>query len=82
MHMCEDRRDGADVAGRFSSPNLRVKTFDQKLVDAIIGSKDMYGGPAELSVGLLLTNGWLTTGALTTGAFPRGHRCLLFDRLD
>ena len=82
MHVREDRRNSADVAGRFSSPDGRIKAFDQKLVNAIIGGKDLDRGSAKLRVGLLLTIDALTSGALTTGRFPRGHRCLLLDRLD
>jgi len=72
MHVREDRRDGADVARRFRSPDGRVKAFDQKLVDAIIGGKDLYGRLAELGLGLLLTSAALASGALT-----HGRGCLL-----
>ena len=65
MHVCEDRRDGADLTGRFGSPGGRVKMLDNHLVDAIIGGKDLDCGSAELSLNLALT---------------RGHGSLLLDR--
>ncbi len=56
MHVREDRRNGADLAGRFGwrfgSPGGRVKMFDKNLVHAIIGGKDLDCGSAELSVNL------------------------------
>jgi len=64
VHVREDRRNGAGLAGRFRSPNRRVKMFDQNLVRAIIGGKDLDCGSAELSVNLVLT---------------RGHGSLLLD---
>jgi hypothetical protein len=39
VHVREDRRNGADLAGRFGSPGGRAKMFDKHLVDAIIGGK-------------------------------------------
>ena len=74
VHVREDRRNGADpffagvFAGRFGcrfrSPGGRVKMFDENLVDAIVGGKDLDCGSAELSVSLGLT---------------RGHGSLLLD---
>src|SRR6266849_3964843 len=66
VHVREDRRNGADIvfAGRFGSPGGRVKMFDQNLVHAIIGGKDLDCGSAELSVNPGLT---------------RGHGSLLLD---
>jgi hypothetical protein len=66
VHVREDRRNGADLAGRFGSPGGRVKMFDKNLVHAIIGGKDLNCGSAELSVDLVLT---------------RGHGSLLLDLL-
>ena len=61
VHVGEDRCDAADVAGRcgwrFCAPGGRVKMFDEKLVHAIIGGKDLDCGAAELSVNLGLTRG-------------------------
>jgi hypothetical protein len=57
VHVREDRRDGADVAGRFGSPGGRVKMFDQKLIYAIVGGKYLDRGSAELSVNFVLTRG-------------------------
>ena len=45
------------LAGRFGSPGGRVKMFDENLVHAIIGGKDLDCGSAELSVNLVLTRG-------------------------
>lgn len=57
MQVSEHRRNGADVAGWFGSPDGRVKMFDQHLVHAIIGGKNLCCGSAELSVNLVLTRG-------------------------
>ena len=56
VHVREDRRNGAGLAGRFGSPSGRVKMFDKNLVRAIIGGKDLDCGSAELSVNLGLTH--------------------------
>ena len=71
VHVREDGRNGADfvLAGRFGSPGGRVKMFDQNLVRAIIGGKDLDCGSAELSV---------NTG-LTIGGLTRPHGSLLLD---
>jgi hypothetical protein len=61
--MGEDRGDGAGLARRFGSPGGRVQMFDEKLVHAIIGGKDLNCGSAE-SANLVLT---------------RGHGSLLLD---
>jgi hypothetical protein len=55
VHVREDRRYRADLAGRFGSPGGRVKMLDKNLVDAIIGGKDPDCGSAELN--LVLTRG-------------------------
>src|SRR5437870_12646056 len=65
VHVGEDRRNAADLAGRFGSPDGRVKMFDKHLVHALIGGKDLDCGSAELSVNL----GW-----------TRGHGSLLLAR--
>src|SRR5712691_1019043 len=59
VHVREDRRNGtgAGLAGRFGSPTGRAKMFDENLVHAIIGGKDLDCGSAELSVNLGLTRG-------------------------
>jgi hypothetical protein len=60
--MRKDRRNGASLAGRFGSPCGSVKMFDEHLVHAFIGSKDLDCGSAELCVNLGLTLGhgsWL-----------------------
>jgi len=41
VHVREDRRNGAGLAGRFGAPGGRVKMFNKKLVHAIIGGKDL-----------------------------------------
>jgi len=60
LHVREDRRNGAGLAGRSGTPGGRVKMFDNNLVHAIVGEKDPGGkvldcGSAELSVNLGLT---------------------------
>jgi hypothetical protein len=57
MHVSENRRNAAGVAGRFGSPGGRVETLYKKLVHAIIGGKDLDCGSAELSVKLVSTRG-------------------------
>src|SRR5438270_4471164 len=52
VHVREDRRIGAGLAGRFGSPGSRVKMFDKNLVHAIIGGKDLDCGSVELRVNL------------------------------
>jgi hypothetical protein len=53
VHVREDRRNGADPAGRFGSPGGRVEMLDKNLVHAIIGGKDLDCGSAEWSVNLV-----------------------------
>jgi hypothetical protein len=67
VHVREDGRNTADLAGRFGSPGGRVKMFDKNLVDALIGGKDLERGSAELSVDLGLTKLGLTDIRLTHG---------------
>jgi hypothetical protein len=55
VHVRKDRRNGADLAGRFGSPGDRVKIFYKNLVHALIGGKDPDCGSAELGVNLVLT---------------------------
>jgi hypothetical protein len=57
MHMREDGRNGAGAAGRFGSPSRRVKLFDQNLVHAIVGGKNLNGGLVEWIANLGLTFG-------------------------
>jgi hypothetical protein len=89
VHVCEDRRNAADVivagvlaggfAGRFGcrfcSPGSRVKMFDKNLVDAIIGKKDLGGRDLDCRPAELRVNLGLTTDGLT-----RGHGSLLLDQ--
>jgi hypothetical protein len=75
VHVREDGRNGADLAGRFSSPGGSVQMFDKNLVYAIIGPKDLDRGSAELSVSLVLTRGH---GALISG-FQFDFRCVALD---
>jgi hypothetical protein len=65
MHVGEDRRNAADIAGRFGSPGGRVKMFDKSLVHAIIGGKNLDCGPAELNVNLGLKRGHGSLHSLT-----------------
>jgi hypothetical protein len=57
VYMGEDRRDGADAAGRFGSPGGGIEMFDKNLIYAVIGGEDPDCGPAGLSVNLVWTRG-------------------------
>ena len=57
VHVREDRRNVAGLAGRFGSPGGRVKMFDNNLVYAIIGDKDPDRGLAELDMNLFFRRG-------------------------
>jgi hypothetical protein len=61
VHVREDGHNGASVAGRLGSASGRVKVFDQNLVHAIVGGKNLNCGLAELGVnlGLMLGHGCL-----------------------
>jgi hypothetical protein len=76
VHVRENRRNGAGLAGRLGSPGGRVKMFDKYLVYAIIGGKNLDCGSAELSANLLLARGhgslirishWNSAGSSSTG---------------
>ena len=53
----EDRGNASGLAGWFGRPGGRVKMFDENLVHALIGGKDLDGGSPELSVNRGLTRG-------------------------
>ena len=57
VHVGEDCRNRAGLAGRFGSPGGRVKIFDKNLVDAIVGGKDLDRATAGLGLNLGLTRG-------------------------
>src|SRR5579872_4266775 len=57
VHVREDRRNSAGLAGRLGSPGDRVKMLDKNPVDAIIGGKNLDCGWAKLSVNLVLMRG-------------------------
>jgi len=42
VHVREDRRNAADVAGRFCPPRGSVKMFDEKLIHAIVRGKNLH----------------------------------------
>src|SRR5205085_11144551 len=79
VHVGEDRRNAADVDGRFGCrrsgpPGGRVKMFDENLVHAVIDEKDLGGrdldsGPAELNVNL----------RSTIDVWSCGHGSLILD---
>ena len=50
VHVGEDRDDGTRLAGGLGIPRARVEMFDEHLVHALTGGKDLDCGPAELSV--------------------------------
>jgi hypothetical protein len=64
VHVREDRRDAAGLAGRFRSPRGRVKMFDENLVHALVNGKNPHCGSAEFSLNF---------------ALMRGHVSLLLD---
>src|SRR5712671_1920905 len=74
MHVREDRRNGAGVAGRFGSPGGRVKMFDKNLVYAIIGGKGLDCDSAQFRVNLPRVNPLSVNLRLT-----RRHGSLLLD---
>jgi hypothetical protein len=48
MHVGEDGRDGADLAGRPGGPDVRVEMLDEKLIEALVDGKDPSGVWFEL----------------------------------
>ncbi len=74
VHVREDRRNGADLAGRFGSPGGRVKVFNKNLVHALISGEDLHCGSAQLCVNLSRVS-LLRVKLLLT----RGHGSLLLD---
>src|ERR1700675_1136244 len=53
VHVREDRRNGADLGGRFSVPGTRVEMFEKQLVHALIGGKDLDCGTAKLRLNVV-----------------------------
>src|SRR6266478_3787821 len=74
VHVREDRRNGAGLAGRLGSPGGRVKMFDKHLVHALIGGKDLHCGSPYFRVHLPRVNLLRVNLRLT-----RGHGSLLLD---
>lgn len=70
VHVREDGRNSADLAGRFGFPGGRVKILDENLVHAIVGGKNPDRGSPELGVDFLHVNLVLT----------RGHGSVLLNR--
>lgn len=48
MHVGEDGRDGADLAGGFSVPGGRIEVLDEHLVHAVVGGKEAYRTAGDL----------------------------------
>lgn len=48
VHVGEDGRDGADLAGRPGGPDVRVEMLDEKLIEAVVDGKDPGGVWSEL----------------------------------
>jgi len=74
VHVGEDRRNGAGLAGRLGCPSSWVKMFDKHLAHAVVDKKDLGGkvpdcGSTELGVNL----------GLTIDALTPGHGFLLLD---
>jgi predicted transcriptional regulator len=57
VHVREDRRNGASLAGRFGSPGVGSRCSIRTRFIAYIGGEDLDCGSAQLSVNLLLTRG-------------------------
>jgi hypothetical protein len=61
VHVREDRRNGADFAGRyrrrFCSPGRWIEMLDKELIHAIIGGKDLRCGSARISLRRALHRG-------------------------
>jgi hypothetical protein len=52
VHVREDRRNRAGLAGRLGAPGGRVEAFDKHLIRPLIGGKDLDCGPPQWSVKL------------------------------
>jgi len=72
-------RLGCRFRCRSRFPGGGVKMFDENLVHAVVGEKDLDGGAAELSANLALMNSVLTNFVLTNLGLTRGHGSLLLD---
>jgi len=79
VHVGEDRRNGAGIAGRFCRPGRGIEILDEKLVYAIIGGEDLDCGSAELSVNLGWTKLGLARLGLTKLFLARGHGSVFLD---
>jgi hypothetical protein len=87
VHMREDCRNGAGLAGRFGRrwfgrrwfgrPGGRVEMLDEHLVHAVIGGEDPDRSSTQLRVHPGLTSLGLTNPGLTCGVLTRGHGSLL-----
>jgi hypothetical protein len=55
VHVRENGRNGADLAGRFRFPDRRVKMLNEHLVQSFVNSKNLHCGVTELRVGFGLT---------------------------
>jgi hypothetical protein len=71
VHVSEDRRDGADFAGRLGFPGGGVKVLDDNLIDAIIGKKNLAGGAAKFrgDDGLAFVHGPSLPGLIISPAY-------------
>jgi len=56
VHVREDRGDsaGAGGAGWFGCPDFRVKMFDKKPVDTVVGGEGLEGGSGGLNLSVAM----------------------------
>jgi hypothetical protein len=66
VHVRDNRRHGAGVAGRFDRPGSRVKIFDHHLVHALIGGKDL-----DCRLGRVECEPWADARSRASATFPR-----------
>src|ERR1700693_2511337 len=80
VHVREDRRNAAPLAGRFGSPGGRVKMLDKHLVHALVGRKDLDWGSAQWSAQFSAqTSAQFSVKLRVNLVLTRGHGSLLLE---
>ena len=82
VHVREDGRNSADLAGRFGFPGGRVKILDENLVHAIVGGKNPDGSSREFGVNFWHVNPVLTRGHGSPLPVNSQYSCLVPGRED
>ncbi len=77
VYMRKDRRNSPDLARRFSSPRVRIKTLNKNLVHPIISSKHPDRRSTNLSMNLLSTHGPTSTSCPTAPTVEHPIPCTL-----